>query len=35
MSKKEMKPFTNIIVMLMAIANYAKDIHYTCAGQAA
>ena len=32
---KELKPFTNLIVMLMAIANYAKDIHYTCAGQAA
>ena len=32
---KEMKVFDDIIVMLMAIANYAKDIHYTCAGQAA
>ena len=32
---KELKPFTDLIVMLMAIANYAKDIHYTCAGQAA
>lgn len=32
---KELKEYTDLIVMLMAIANYAKDIHYTCAGQAA